>query len=1497
MSTEVAVVGVSGRFPGAEDVDSFWSNLCNGVESIAVLSDEEIRTSGIPRELAHNPSFVRVAAVLDGVGEFDASFFGYSPREAEILDPQQRLFLEACWNALESSGYASEKYDGSIGVYAGVGSPLYLFRNLLSDAGLIASMGEDQIWMGSAVDHLATRVSYKLNLTGPSLTIQTACSTSLVAVHIACQDLLTGSCDLALAGGVSISSLEKSGYLYEEGYKLSRDGHCRTFDARASGTVPGSGVGVLALKRLGDALRDRDSILAVVRGSAINNDGGRKLGYTAPSIAGQTRVILEALGNADVSAESITYVEAHGTATELGDPVEMEALSRAFRQHSNRIGYCAIGSVKTNIGHADAAAGVIGAIKTVLALKHRMLPPSLHFELPNPKIDFANSPFFVNTKLAAWKSNGTPRRAGVSSFGIGGTNAHVILEEAPETVGEPKRTVPAYLLPLSAKTDTALKAAKLRLSNYCSTHPQTHIGDIAFTLQAGRKEFSHRWAMVGSQVADVAQTIGACDNVSGSSGQATTAKRPIAFLFPGGGAQHPGMAAEIRRHFPVFEETLARCTELVQHHTGIDVRASIYSEVHAGGNLEMPTVALTSLLSVEIALARTWQSLGIHPRAMIGHSAGEYAAAYLAGVFSLEDVIRVITFRGQLFEKLPPGAMLSVAAPADKVRPLLGEDLALAAMNAPNLCVVSGTISAIDRLHDLLKSEGIEGDRLHIRTAAHSPMIDELLEPFRRELGRIELRPPTIPFVSGVTGTWITPERATDPEYWCSHLRQPVMFANGIETLVGKTPWTLLEVGPGNVLSTFARQRTPAPAPGSVLNSLPHVSNRQGDYEFLLSQIARLWSAGYDIRWDALPESQQHRRIALPTYPFERRRCWVERNERPTVPRVTRSSDIQDWTYVPSWMRSSGALSGEIGASSYLLFADPFGVMDELAGRLRSRGNCVVVVRAGQQDSRSSEDECTVDPEHPDGYYQLLSDRRIGNRVRILHAWNLDFLPPESNPKRLFAPFESFVLLAQILGARTMPSELFVISNGMHDVLGNGSISPPKALLLGPSLTIPKEFSHISCRCIDFEPTQRVPGQDNFVINCLQQELSAPVPDEMVAYAGGRRWLPCFERVRIPRARESVLRTGGVYLITGGLGGIGLQLAEHLARKFRAKTILVGRSAHSDDPRLETLRRLGAEFQVSSADVSSEPEMRTVISEAQNRFGSIHGVIHAAGAKGGGLLAFKATEDLAALKSKVLGTLVLDEILRNEPLDFTLLCSSLATVIGPPGQAEYISANAFLDAFALQDSILRGRRTVAIDWDLWRGVGMAATANLPPELQAMHERNVLSGMSPSEAVELFELVLSSQLPRLILSTKDLPALYEQCRGIRLDNPRTAPPGISVDNRDGAGLTVEGLGLPGLEADLEQIVAGIWHELIGIEGIGRDDNFFEIGGHSLLATRLIARVRERFKVQIPFKDFFNRPTIRELAGLVGQLLIRNRESVLENALDEVALESGSDVIRD
>ncbi len=886
----VAVIGMSGRFPGASNLDQFWQNLVNGVDSISRFSKDELEFSVASKEEeAQGQEFIRARAVLNNVDQFDASFFGIYPREAQLMDPQHRLFLECAWEALEAGGYNAERYPGLIGVYSSLSLNTYLLYNLCANRRYISDfagnyqVGFYQEMLGNDKDFLPTRVSYKLNLKGPSMSIQTACSSSLVAICEACNSLLTYRTDMALSGGVSISFPQKRDYLYQEEGMVSGDGMCRVFDAESKGTVFGHGVAVLLLKRLEDAVADRDTILGVIKGSAVNNDGSVKIGYAAPSIPAQAEVIAMAQASAGAEPESISYIEAHGTGTPLGDPIEIAALTQAFRNAgSQENGYCAIGTCKTNIGHLDVASGATGLIKTILQLQHELIPPLLHYNKPNPKIDFDNSPFVPVSELTDWKKGKVPRRAGVSSFGVGGTNAHLVVEEAPP-LPDGSESRPHQLLILSAKTESALERMKANLADHFEAKPEMDLADAAYTLQNGRKPFLHRWATIAEDINESIERLRVQNKRVGFLGEAMKQEPSIVFMFPGQGSQYPDMGRELYYEERVFRKVVDHCANILEQYLEVDIRDILYPDISKNDAVEInftdTWVAQPAIFIVEYALATFLESLGIRPTTIIGHSIGEYVAAVLSGVYSLEDALQILSLRAKLMQALPSGSMLSVRCDHKNLEKLLQSEVSIAAINSPVSCVVSGPTEAVEHFQKKLESEKIISRILHTSHAFHSQMMEPMLEEFKEKIKNIPVQPPQLNWISTYTGKKIHLEDFYEGNYWVGQLRHKVRFSDAIRNVIEDPQNVLLEVGPGQTLSQLARQNTANPADKLIIASLGPVGESEKDLRSFLSAIGRLWISGVNVDWESFPSQEERKRIPLPTYPFERNSYWVAATE------------------------------------------------------------------------------------------------------------------------------------------------------------------------------------------------------------------------------------------------------------------------------------------------------------------------------------------------------------------------------------------------------------------------------------------------------------------------------------------------------------------------------------------------------------------------------------------------------------------------------------------
>jgi len=1481
---DVAIIGMSGRFPGAATIDEFWQNLRKGVESISFFSDEELRESGIDEKIFKRPNYVRARGVLTDVDKFDASFFNFFPKEAETLDPQHRIFMECAWEALETAGYAPDNYDGLISLFAGAS---YIFPFLAATQGKIDTAEGYQVSIGNEKDFLTTKVSYKLNLRGMSVDVQTACSTSLMATYLAYQSLINFQADMALAGG------QKSGFTFQEGMILSPDGHCRAFDAAANGTTAGNGCGVVLLKRLEDALADHDNIIAVIKGGAANNDGSLKVGYTAPSIEGQTQVVAEAQYVAGVNPEDISYIETHGTGTNLGDPIEIAALTKAFREQTGRTQFCAIGSVKPNIGHLDAAAGVASLIKTALALKFGEIPPSINYSSPNPKIDFDESPFFVNTELLPWENDAAPRCAGVSSFGIGGTNVHLILQEPPRQ--ELKTNAREHqLVLLSARSQNALSRMRKNLVTHLKDNPDIELADAAYTLQVGRKGFNHRLFAVCNSRKDAITVLENLDpeRIRVMSHDQDVEEKSVVFMFSGQGAQYVNMGRDLYDSEATFRDSVDKCCEILQPILNLDLREIIYADENsldaATEKLQQTRYTQPALFVIEYALAELWRQWGVAPQAMIGHSIGEYVAACQAGVMCLEDALQLVALRGELMSSVPTGTMLSVPLGEERASKYLKDDVSLAALNADDLTVLSGPFAAIEAVEKQLTSDGVEFTRLHTSHAFHSKMMEPILAKFEKAVAKIELSEPEIPYISNVTGTWITATEAVDPNYYAQHIRSAVRFSQGVAEMLENYNYIYLEIGPGKTLCTLTR-RNAAASGQMILSSLRHPKEQANDQAFMLNSLGQIWLAGGSIDWNGFNAPQVCRRVPLPTYPFERERFWLDVE----VPSITtaanadeKNSDISKWFYAPTWYRSVYAPHFDGAGKDMITLVFHDGEKDALKKRIESDGQQVLFVISGNEYNQVDDITYQIRPDNADDYKRLvnqLEERKMLPR-RILHAWQLSAADSSECTSRGLV---SMLCLVKALDAAGINHQLsmLVCAYGAFDVSGCEEIVPEQAMLSGACKVIPQEYPNIHCRFIDADQ-DRLPQ--------VLAEFAAPAADAVVAYRNGHRWLQRFQAFET-RTNTPIIKKGGIYVITGGLGNIGLAISRYLADTYKSRLVLVDQVAfpernewqrildenRDDDPMVSKITKLReiekhSEVLILKADIADETQMADIFDWVEKHVGPMNGLIHAAG-----LVGARATipiqntgaEEVAThLGAKVHGTQVLAKLMQKRKLDFVLLQSSLSSVLGGMGMYAYASANAFLDAMAAQQEDASDTLWLSINWDGWRFAG--------EEQSAPRSRAEKLTINPDEGISAFELVFKNYYPpQVAISCGDLQARLKKWVEREPGQKMTSAKAGGEKRHARPNLTTP---YAAPRTDLEKDIVEMWGDLLGIDEIGIYDDFFDLGGHSLLATQLVSRLRDIYNVELPLRELFESPTVATLSEGIEKTRKKN-----ENENDTIA----------
>jgi acyl transferase domain-containing protein/thioesterase domain-containing protein/acyl carrier protein len=1317
--TDIAIVGMAGRFPGAPDADELWRRVAAGEDCLVDLSREDLAAAGVPDRVLDDPEYVRRNGVLDDVEMFDPGFFGIGQRDAAIMDPQHRHFIECCWEALETSGHVPERFAGAIGVFAGCGMNSYMLNNLLTNPALVEQVGMFLLrHTANDKDFLSTTVSYKLDLRGPSVNVQTACSTSLVAVHLAVQSLLALECDLALAGGVTIEVPHRVGYVYHEGEVLSPDGYCRAFDEKSAGTVLTSGAGAVALRRLADALEDGDPVLAVVKGTAINNDGQRKVGYLAPSVDGHADVVKEALAVAGLSGRDIQLLEAHGTGTAVGDPIEVAALTEAFRASTADSGYCRLVSTKPNIGHLDTAAGVASLIKVVQAMRHRTLPPLANHTAPSPLLDLPRTPFVISTEASSWPGD-RPRRAGISSLGVGGTNAHVIVQEAPPAAPTPP-AAPEQVLALSARDAGALNDAATRLADFLEAHPETNLADVAYTLAAGRRELSHRRVVAARDIADAVAVLRSNDRNRVSSSVAGEDAQRVAFLFPGGGSQYNGMAAGLDERFDVFHEVMRDGIERVRARSGIDLTPLLRPDAPPDA-LRHTTVSMPAIFLTSVALARQWMAWGVTPTTFVGHSLGEYTAAHLAGVLSLDSALDLIVARAMLIDRVSGSgaAMLAVPLPESEVRPLLPASLSVATINATDECVIAGPLGDIEALAERVTTDEVKPTLIPIAAAGHSSVLDPILPEFLEVVKQVDLSPPQVPYLSNLTGTWITAEQATDPQYWVDHLRNTVRFADCLQTLLADGPLVLMELGPGHSLSSYARRQ--AVKPTAAIPALRHPNQEVDDTAYSLLAFARGWAAGVDVEVARFAGSDR-RRVRLPGYPFRKERHWIEPGEgrlvtgavesRPAfapvaaAPRAPqRIADLADSFWSPTWIEQPRVAPAVEPVGPWVVVGeptDPF--VAALARDLSTRGAAVEVTPAP----------------HP----ALLT----AARSVVLVGPTSDF---EAAVERWLTTASAAArALGDVEGAPTL---LAAVTRGATDA-GGPATAPADAMALGIVGTAPREYLDLRTMLIDLDTA----GNAEVDAATVMTELFE-ASDQVVAHRGVRRAVPTTERVPIGPPPEDAItfRRGGNYLVTGGLGGVGFALARHLAADHEANLVVVASrqvpegaergdwlAHHSyDEPASRRLRRLaelealGTKVSVVAADLADPVSVRDAVEEAERRIGKLDGAIHAAGELRDRPIELATHEDHeVVVGAKARGAIALTDELRRHGAELLVLVSSTSTVLVPDGQAAYVAANSVLDALAgtyrdqAEQAEQAGLRVRTVNYGLWAELGIAAAA-------------------------------------------------------------------------------------------------------------------------------------------------------------------------------------------
>jgi polyketide synthase PksJ len=1472
--SDIAVIGMAGRFPGAHDIDTFWENLASGKELI-------IRK----QNTTSDTSIIKAKGFLEGYDLFDAEFFQYIPADAAMMDPQIRIFHECVWEALENAGYAPANYKGAIGLYGGATANPYYNLNV----GIVN--GDDLLEEWAALtfsdkDFLCPRVSYKLNLKGPSVNVFTACSTSLVAIETACNELFANKCSIAVAGGVSVTLHDNEGYVYRPGMVMSPDGYCRAFDEKAAGTVGGNGAGAVVLKKLDEALRDGDYIYAVIKGTATNNDGNQKVGFAAPAMEGQASAIELAIKNAGIEPESISYIETHGSGTLIGDPIEITALKKAF--NSDKKQYCAIGSVKTNIGHLDAAAGVAGLIKTVLSLKNKQIPPSLHYNKPNPNIDFENSPFYVNTNLAYWDNGNYPRRAGVSSFGIGGTNVHIILEEAPPpAISSDSREY--QLLLFSGKTPDALGNNMTKYVQYLQAGHDAALGDMAYTMQVGREHFSCRKIVVCKNDTEAIEQVIAA--ASGKTPSPYTGEHTplVVFMFSGQGSEYINMCYDLYKKETIFKNEADKCIEIIKRISGKDLKTVIFPDTI---NETLHTIHATeytqpALFVIEYALARLLMKWGIKPDYMIGHSFGEYVAACLSGVFSLEDALFLVLKRGELMQHASHGITLGMAITEEKLlRVLPGYGgISLATVNGPELCVVAGDAEAVYALQSAMEKEGHASSVISTSHAFHSDKMDDILGEFESYVKQVTIHPQQLSFISNISGKPAVDAELSTSGYWARHLRQTVRFADGIESLMENKEVIFIETGPGIELCTFVRSNRNRQKGHRVINLVRHPDKEGDDQYHLLTALGKLWQAGIEPGWSGFYENEKRRRVPLPTYSFASTRFPVKKivpatNDAGPGDGLVRLTDISKWFYTPTWKMTPWAPANKhAGKLPVLLLEDEGYVTDSLADIFKQEHVQIIHVKKGTDFFEESPVLYTINPSVENNYYSLFERLLKHNRIpgSIIHAWAIDNNHGNTATDERFGSLYDiyFYSLSYIVKAAQqyggiLGKHITFITNDLHSITGAEQTALLKSLPVGLLKVIAQEYPTVSVNHIDISLAGTT-GES--FINKLYGEIKQETTGNTIAIRNGKRWLQSFDTIKTSKnssARPVNFRKGGTYFITGGLGSVGYHLSRYLLHNYNATVILAGRTElpareywndHTQPEyageeiagkinRLQLLEKEGGQVLYVCCDVSDRHQLAGTINNIEDQFGPLHGIVHGAGIVRGQSInpvSILNREDYEyQFASKVTGLQALRDVAGDKELDFCIITSSLSPILGGLEFAAYASANAYIEYFInyhRERSQLPNWVCANIDgFNLDGGKG--------------------EGINEREIDEVFERVLSVvHLPQVIVSVGDLNKRVDRWVKRMPDNED------SEQTQDEAG----GAGKNNMDqATTQHRLIKIWKSFFGIAEADAEDDFFESGGDSLKALTMIGRIHKEFNIELPIKQLFNNSSIAKLSACIDAL---------------------------
>lgn len=1461
---EVAVIGMSVRLPDADQYNEYWENLRNGKESIQFYTSEELKQGEVPKEKIESQNYVNVkGGRLKEKDTFDYSFFGYTPYEAKVMNPQTRLLHEVAWQALEDAGYDPFQSEKLIGLFAGAANSFYW-----EGINTLSRMNDDSDIFGESQlmdkDFTSSKVAYALNLKGPVLSLHTACSTSLVAVHLACQSLLNGECDMALAGGVSLKLEEEYGYLYQEGMILSKDGHCRPFDKDATGFIGGEGAGIVVLKLLDDAMKDHDHIYAVIKGSAINNDGQRKDSYTSPSMTGQKEVIQYAHQLAGIDPKTISYIETHGTATNLGDQIEIGALRKVFEEETNEK-YCALGSVKANIGHLDVAAGIAGLIKVILSLKNKEIPPMINFSEYNERLKLNESPFYINTEAIPWEPRYGVRRAGISSFGIGGTNAHVLVEEYQETKEvEPEIEDSQEIVVLSARSQNELMDQIEALKNDLTLAPNTSIHDLAHTLRVGRKPFDYRCMMLTADTKKLLEGLSQPKDRYFKYAHKSTDRHNIIFLFDGLGSQYVDMGKELYSKYPLFHRTVDQCYNILNDEMGMQI-PHFYNSFHTYTEEELHEFENSQfhVFILEYSLTMLLKDWGITPSGVMGYSLGEYTAACVAGIMTLREAFEVLRVRGRLVASIASSELLSIPLPRNEVEKYLSEDVSLAIDNGGST-ILAGEVPVMKELEEILKKDRILFTRISNSRAVHSHLTKPILEEFIQKIDHIDWKKPNVPILSNVKGKWVSDLQMSTSNYWADHLSHTLLFHQSLEELAKIDAPVLVEIGPGRDLANLANRYLNGKGP--IVNTVKSLGEDEKDTVFLLKRIGMLWLNGIEVNWNQIYDASQRYKIALPTYPFQKQKietCLTENGLKGVIKEAEKAvgGEKKEEVYSVSWKSTylEECDTEKNEKKNRLIFVSSHPLCSHFMKKIAQDAKCWKTV--SYKDSLLDSDDC-IDPRKFEDYVQLLKNYKNAEKFpdEILFFWPLDQVEigavDQDNTtfqKKQELGTYALILLVKAIKEIGMIDDvsITVVTNHLYSVTGEEPLSVENATLIGPLKVIPQEISSIKIRNLDFSlPQDAKMFVYDRAIEQLYNTMQLEHTEKVIAFRGEKSWTQDYDVIR-RTGTKSLLKQKGVYLITGGYGEIGLQFAQALVHDYNANVILIGRhpigSRENDDEKqkiIDQMRAEGSEVLCLQCDVGNYEQLKEVFDVAQKHFSKIDGIFHCAGVIADCFFqtVLEVTKENFEehYQSKVYGLRNLEKLVDQQKMDFVLVMSSISTILGGLGFCAYASANAYMDQKVLSKCSSSLTHWISVDWDK---LSPQKTVDVIYDILKMKHihRVVVSNIGElkerkNQWVDLKE-----------LETKPSPEFeHETTRNQLLNSEYQAP-----------------------VSPMEHELVETWEEFFGIHGIGVKDNFFELGGDSLKALALLNLIRKKQQKEVSLRELIDHACIAKLATLLEE----------------------------